>query len=109
MDIETMTGEPRASTPIACTLGPAKASEQIRGWLDLQLFATEVTALYEGVRMRFPAALFDEVEDLVRRERACCAFLAILTTLIGEELTLDISSPNPDALPVIAALAGIPL
>ncbi len=109
MDIKNTTGEPRVSAPIACTLGSVEASGQIREWGDLQHVATDVDAHDKGVRLFFPAALAEEVEDLANRERGCCAFLSIHTTLIGEELTLDISSPNPDALPVIAALAGMPL
>jgi hypothetical protein len=59
--------------------------------------------------MTFPVTMSDAVEDLARRESACCAFLAISSMVTDDVLTLDISSENAEALPVISALAGIPL
>ena len=98
-----------AGIPIACTLTTEAATEQALEWVDLQDRATEVAALEGGVRMTFPASMVDDVEDLARRESACCAFLTISSSVIDEVLTLDISSQSPEALPVISALAGIPL
>ncbi len=59
--------------------------------------------------MTFSASMVDAVEDLARRESTCCAFLTIITSVDDDVLTLDISSENPEALPVISALAGISL
>lgn len=94
-------------TPIACTLTNSEAAEQALAWVDLQHRASAVTAIESGVRMTLPAAVLADVQDLARREADCCAFLAINTTVIGDELALDITSSNPDALPVIAALSGL--
>lgn len=104
-DIETRS----AGVPIACTLANDDAARQRLAWVDLQHRCSQVVSIEGGVRMTLPASLIDDVADLVRREVGCCAFLTIETSVIGDVLTLDISSPNPDVLPVISALAGIPL
>ncbi len=59
--------------------------------------------------MTLPASMVDDVEDLAHSERSCCGFLTISTSVLGEVMSLDISTPNLEALPVISALAGIPL
>ncbi len=96
-------------TPIACTLTPEAAEHQLLEWADLQRQASAVTRIEGGVRMTLPSTLIADVNDLVRRETACCAFLTIATSVVDNELMLDVASENPDALPVILALAGIPL
>lgn len=108
METETDIDDAGTSTPIACTLTNKEAAQQVLEWGDLQHRAAGVSPLDDGVRMTFPAAMFDEVEDLARRESACCAFLTITTSVVDDVLTLDISSDNPDAMPVIHALAGMP-
>ncbi len=104
-DIETSGDD----SPIACTLTNNEATKQALEWVDLQHRAEAVAAIEGGVRLTLPASLVDDVEDLTRREARCCAFLTIDTSVVDGVLTLDISSANPDALPVISALAGIPL
>ena len=94
-------------TPIACTLTNSEAAERALEWVDLQHRASAVTAIDSGVRMTLPAAVLDDVQDLAQREAGCCTFLAINTTVAGDELALDITSSNPHALPVIAALSGL--
>ena len=59
--------------------------------------------------MVFPAGLASMIADLAEREVACCAFLDIVTTLDGEEVVVSITSDNPDAHAVIAALSGVNL
>ena len=108
MDNQTDLGVAAGHQPIACTLTTKEASIQLLEWVDLQHRATAVAPIERGVRMTLPASLVTDVEDLARREAGCCAFLTIDTSLAGDVLTLDISSANPDALPVIHALAGIP-
>ncbi|MGB5757113.1 MAG: hypothetical protein WBM50_09380 [Acidimicrobiales bacterium] len=109
MDMNRDSGTFSNHPPIVCTLTAEDAAAQVLDWIDLQNHATKVSALDRGVRMTFPASLLDAVEDLARRERGCCGFLSITTALDNEILSLDISSQNPDALPVISALAGIEL
>lgn len=95
------------NVPVACTLTSNGATKQALEWRDLHLRASTVAAIEGGVRMTLPASLVDEIEDLARREAGCCAYLTIDTSVTDDVLTLDISSANPDALPVISALAGI--
>lgn len=104
-DIETI----GADSPIACTLTNSEATPQLLEWVDLQNRASAIAAIDGGVRMTLPASLVDEVEDLALREAQCCAFLTIDMAVVDDVLTLEISSANPDALPVISALAGISL
>lgn len=93
-------------SPVACTLSSKEARNQALEWVDLQEHTTAV-AIDGGARMTLPASLAAQVEDLVRRESACCSFLDITLSVHGDELTLDVSSANPDAQPVIAALSGL--
>ncbi len=109
METETDVAAAQPSIPIVCTLTGDEATGRLLKWADLQHHAMDVVAFDRGVRMTFPAMMFDDVELLARRERTCCAFLAISTSLVGEVLTLDIRSESPEALPVIWALAGIAL
>ena len=48
------------------------------------------------------------VEDLARREVACCAFLNIDAAHTERGVRLIMTSENPDALPVIEMLVGGP-
>lgn len=109
MDTEIELETAADASPIQCTLVDDEAAGQLLEWADLQGRSTAVAAIEGGVRMTLPASLANDVADLARREAGCCAFLTIETSVVDEVLTLDISSANPDALPVIAALAGISL
>jgi hypothetical protein len=57
--------------------------------------------------MTFPTELEAGIEDLLERERQCCAFLDIETRIENGLLDVEITSRNPDGLPVIEMLAGI--
>jgi hypothetical protein len=107
MDIETDIDGADLHIPIACTLTTKGANKQAMEWTELRDHAHTVTELDTGVRMAFPAQMLDAVDDLARRERACCAFLRLTTMVADDVLTLDILSDDPDALPVIWELAGI--
>lgn len=98
-----------ADSLILCTLTENEAAEQTLEWVDLQHRANAVAAIDGGVRMTLPASMVDDVADLIRIEAGCCAFLTIETSVVDDVLTLEISSANADALPVISAMAGIPL
>ena len=109
MDIQANSEPANIDSPIMCTLTTKEAATQALEWVDLQHRAISVNEVEGGVRMTLPASLADDVVDLARREAGCCAFLTIDTSVVGDVLTLSISSANPDALPVIFALAGVPL
>ena len=98
-----------ADIPIVCTLTAEEAGEQLFEWSDLQHHAKEVVAIEAGARMKLPATMVDQVNDLIRREAGCCAFLNLDVAVEADTLTLEVTAANPDALPVIAVLAGIAL
>jgi hypothetical protein len=107
MDIETDIDEVDPRIPIACTLTTKAANTQAMEWSELRDHASTVIELDAGVRMTFPARMVDAVDDLARRERACCAFLTLTTTATDDVMTLEIISGDPEALPVIWELAGV--
>ncbi len=109
MDTETDIEAAKPSIPVVCTLTVHEATGQLLEWADIQHHALSVGAVDRGVLMTFPSTMLDDIEDLARREITCCAFLAISTSVVGEVLTLEVRSENPEALPVISALAGIEL
>jgi len=98
-----------ATVPIVCTLTTKEAAKQGLEWTDLRGRASTVSAITAGARMTFPASMAAQVEDLAARERDCCNFLTIVTSVEADTLTMEVTSANPDGIPVIALLAGIPL
>ncbi len=99
----------RIDEPIVCTIPTGKANDQLVEWADLQHRASNVIAVDGGVRMTLPATMSDQVRYLVRREASCCAFLTLDITVVDDDLILEVTAANPDALPVISMLAGIAL
>ncbi len=95
------------NTPIVCTMPVEEGREQLLQWADLQSRASEVVAINSGARLILPAAMLDQVEDLMKREASCCAFLNFDIAVEDEDMTFEVTAPNPDALPVISALVGI--
>jgi hypothetical protein len=59
------------------------------------------------VRMFFPIERQAALLDLVERESTCCSFLDIITRAEPDQFMVQITSTNPDALPVIALLGGL--
>lgn len=100
---------PQEVEPVACTLTTKQAAERTLEWTDLQHRCTSVESIAGGVRMTMPASMAADVRDLARREVDCCSFLVIETAVEADVLTLDITSPNPDALPIISVVSGIEL
>lgn len=99
----------RIDVPIACTLDATDAGRQLEEWQQLQPLASVVVPVEGGVRMTLPGSLEGQIRDLAERESTCCAFLTIVVEPHddADAVMLEITSPNPDAAPVIAALAGI--
>ncbi|HZJ27543.1 MAG TPA: hypothetical protein VFF40_11140 [Acidimicrobiia bacterium] len=95
-----------AHEPIACSLPTPDAAGQVDEWADLRRDALTRERLERGVAMTFGIDAADRVEDLAAREAACCGFLSIATTRTAETVRLEITSDDPDAAPVIEALAG---
>ena len=92
---------------IACSLTTKDAARQGLAWADLQRHALTATRIDGGAAMTFDVELADSVEDLAAREAACCGFLSITTSRSEGEVRLEITADNPDAHPVIEAMAGL--
>ena len=92
--------------PVACTLTTKAAVAQALEWTDLRSHLVSSEALDDGVRMFFPVEHQAALLDLVEREKTCCSFLDIITRADPDRFMVQITSPNPDALPVIALLGG---
>ncbi len=93
--------------PIVCSLTTKNAARQGLEWIDLQRHALTATKIDGGALMTFDAELADSVEDLAARERSCCGFLSITTLRSDHEVRLEITADNPDAHPLIEAMAGV--
>ena len=92
--------------PIACSLTTKDAARQGLEWADLQRHALTATRIDGGAAMTFAVDLADSVEDLAAREASCCGFLSITTRRTQGEVRLEITADNPDAHPLIEAMAG---
>lgn len=101
-----MSSEPQ---PVVCTLTEKGASDQAQEWSDLHRHVIEVASVPGGARMSFPLEFESQVADLARREATCCAFLDISASTADGKLVVEVTSSNPEALPVISLLAGISL
>ena len=93
--------------PISCSLTTKDAARQGLAWADLRRHALTATRIDGGAVMTFDAELADGVEDLAAQERSCCSFLSITTLRSDDEVRLEITADNPDAHPVIEAMAGL--
>jgi hypothetical protein len=102
---------PQSETPmlIACTLTPKRIPGQVAEWGDLMAQADHVVRIAGGVRLEAPASLAAEALDLIERERSCCSFLDITAKVDGPTLSIEITSNQADALPLISMLAGLPV
>ena len=100
-----MTTSPK---PIACSLTANEAAGQLNEWEELQRHVLRTEAVVSGAALIFDVALAERVEDLAAREAACCGFLSIVTSRTSDEVTLEITSEDPEAAPVIAHLTGSP-
>ncbi len=84
-----------------------ESKDQIGEWQALVPNQTRVERVDGGYVVTFEASVAPVVEDLARRESACCGFLDIDSRSTPDGVRLLVTSPNPDALPVIELLVGI--
>jgi len=92
--------------PIACSLPARESRDQIGEWQALidRKMATE--RVDGGYAVTYHPDVTPEVQDLARREAACCGFLDIATTTTEDGIRMIIRSDSPDALSVIDLLIG---
>ncbi len=105
----TLAGMTPAPEPVVCTLRDREAGAQALEWVDLQRLALHSAPLATGAQMTFSSVCASRILDLADRESTCCTFLTIDSTLDGDAFVVEITSKNPDALDVIAALSGVSL
>lgn len=93
--------------PIACSLSDADATQQLGEWRDLGAALTGSAEVDGGVRLRFDASVEATLRDLARREAACCPFLSLVVARDEADgtVTVDVTSTQADARPVIDAIA----
>jgi hypothetical protein len=84
-----------SETPIACTLGVGDYKERLA---QIAALARDALRSHERdglvLHLRYDAAAADRVEEMVRRERDCCAFLTFALREEGEEIVVTISAPE---------------
>jgi MerR family transcriptional regulator, copper efflux regulator len=91
--------------PIACTLGDSDRRTRAAAMRELGDRAlVGVEAHDRRARLRFHGER-ERVEALVAAERQCCAFFQFATTRDGEELEVEIRTPEGGA-PVLRALVA---
>jgi hypothetical protein len=84
-----------SETPFACTLSFDDYKERLAQIAELtrdSLRSYEKNGLV--LRLRYHAVAADRVKEMVRRERACCAFLTFALVEEGGEITVTISAPE---------------
>lgn len=95
--------------PIACTLTPVGARDQLAEWQAL-LSPASTCVTVDGSRLTVdldPARLdAAALVDLARREQACCAFLAFSLEIRATSVRLVIDAP-PDAEPIVRGFADL--
>lgn len=82
------------SAPIACTLDAGDFKARLAWLADLNARALQ-SHRRDGLtlHLRYAAEAQDEVGDLVRRERECCAFLSFDVKRDGAFVDLTITAP----------------
>lgn len=92
--------------PIACSLPARESRDQIGEWTALSAHRVTSERIEGGYAVTFHTEVAPVVEDLARREAACCGFLNIDASHTDRGVRLIMTSENPDALPVIEMLVG---
>lgn len=82
-------------TPIACTLSAGDYKNRVSAIADLNaqsLHSVARSAL--RLELRYSASARQQVEEMVRRERECCAFLGFDIQELGSEIVLTVITPE---------------
>lgn len=93
---------------VACELDHAEAGARAAEWEQLRADdGLGIEPMAGGARLWLRSSARETAEDLVRREAACCGFLDLELAEDGDRLRLELTSPAPEAAPVIACLVGL--
>jgi hypothetical protein len=90
-----MGSEKASEAPIACTLDAGDFKQRLASIAELNrdaLRSHERDGLV--MHLRYDAKFADRVNEMVRRETQCCAFLRFDTRQEGDEVLLTITSPE---------------
>lgn len=101
------TSEP-VELPVACTLQPGDGPARMRRWRDLHETAhAQPSRSGNQLRVRYDASpgVLEELEDLARAERECCAF-ARWTVVVEEGHPVLIVIADPERPSDLDAIAG---
>jgi hypothetical protein len=105
--METIRYEHR-HTDVACELTATGAAARGEEWRRLRESAgLGSESIDNGARIWLRPEAARATEDLAQREADCCGFLDLELEILDDRLRLDITSPVPAAVGVIASLAGL--
>ena len=92
--------------PIACTLAAGALHGRLDEWQRLLRHAVARSALDDGVRVEFDAAMpAGELMRLVAAEQDCCQFFSFAITVDTRGIALEVRAPS-DARPIVESLFG---
>lgn len=90
-----MTADPSESAPIACTLRSGDLQERVKWIADLNRDALR-SQRRERLRLEltYARSALDRVQDMVAREKDCCAFLTLHLRTDADSVRLVIEAPE---------------
>jgi hypothetical protein len=92
---------------VACRLDVAEGRDRLTAWRLLrgeEGLGSE--QLPNGVRIWLRPGARGRASELARQEARCCGFLDLELASDGDRLYLDVTSPAPEAAPLIARIGG---
>jgi len=98
---------------LACSLGPWEGPARLDRWRMLRAQAAPTAQLLEGcfeIRYQSAPGVREELEDLVRAEQSCCAFVTWQLIDRGGMHVVRVISPSeaPEAIAPIVAMFEVP-
>ena len=90
--------------PIACKLDATEAREQIHRWRKVGAGLITCESAPGGVVMSFHGSVADDVRAVAAIEAECCEFLDLAVRDVGNQVRLEITSSQPEGMPVIELL-----
>lgn len=95
--------------PVACTLGTSDGPARLQRWQHLHQIAAPTAQLTNGeleVRYQPGPQVLAELQDLVSKERVCCAFVSWDVTEDRGQPVLRVTAPpgSPQGIEPIAAM-----
>ena len=94
--------------PVICTLTTKELAEQSLRWTDLAEKAVRAHRVDGGAAAIYPVKLADAIEALAARERSCCgSWLDVAVAREADHVRVELTTANPEGVPLILAMAGI--